>query len=182
MRQSFESDVVIIGGGIAGASVAREMSRYKLETILADENESLCDGVSKGSTNPLYRGFGELNSIIVKTYMLNSGKTLYDLNWPRARQEKEGWETWHEEWLPELDIPHKELKTLYLATSKGQLEDLERVWRLGNQLGGVFAEMEKVDRAFIFEKDHKKRGHLIFLYLSNGLFPPFRYKPTDELE
>ena len=153
MRQTSESDVVIIGGGIGGASVAREMSRYKVETILIDENESLCDGVSKGSTNPLYRGFGELNSIIVKTYMLDSGKTLYDLNWPRARQEEEGWQRWHQEWLPELEIPHRELKTLYLATSKGQLEGLDRVWKLGNELGGVFADMEKVDRAFILEKE-----------------------------
>lgn len=153
MGGSFECDLLIIGGGIAGSALAREMSRYKLDTILVQENESLCDGASKTPTNPLYRGFGELNSIIVKTYMLGPGQTAYDLNWPRARQEKEGWDIWHQEWFKELDIPHKEIKSLYIATSKAHLDGLQRVKRLGRELGGLFAEMREVDRSFILARE-----------------------------
>ena len=152
-RKVQECDVLIIGGGIAGSALARELSRYKLNIVLVQESESLCDGASKTPTNPLYRGFGELNSIIVKTYMLKPGQTAYDLNWSRARQEKEGWDIWHNEWFEELDIPHKEIKSLYIATEKEHLDGLQRVKTLGQGLGGIFAEMEEVDRSFILNKE-----------------------------
>ena len=37
MERQLEADVVIIGGGITGACIARELSKYKLETIIMEK-------------------------------------------------------------------------------------------------------------------------------------------------
>ena len=42
-------DVVIIGAGVAGAAVARELSRYRLDVAIVEEKADVCFGVSKGS-------------------------------------------------------------------------------------------------------------------------------------
>ncbi|MBI5207719.1 MAG: NAD(P)/FAD-dependent oxidoreductase [Candidatus Firestonebacteria bacterium] len=49
-------DVVIIGGGIIGASIARELSRYKLSIALLEKEEELCFGVSKANSGIIHPG------------------------------------------------------------------------------------------------------------------------------
>lgn len=49
-------DVVIIGGGIIGASIARELSRYKLKIALLEKEEELAFGVSKSNSGIIHPG------------------------------------------------------------------------------------------------------------------------------
>ncbi|MBI9108794.1 MAG: NAD(P)/FAD-dependent oxidoreductase [Spirochaetales bacterium] len=43
-------DVIIIGAGIVGGAVARELSRYRLSVLCLEKEEDVCCGVSKGNT------------------------------------------------------------------------------------------------------------------------------------
>lgn len=49
-------DVVIIGGGITGASIARVLSRYKLGVALLEKEEELSFGVSKSNSGIIHPG------------------------------------------------------------------------------------------------------------------------------
>lgn len=49
-------DVAIIGGGVVGASVARELSRYKLNIALFEKEEELAFGVSKSNSGIIHSG------------------------------------------------------------------------------------------------------------------------------
>ncbi|MBU0605461.1 MAG: NAD(P)/FAD-dependent oxidoreductase [Candidatus Omnitrophica bacterium] len=49
-------DVVIIGGGVIGASIARELSRYKLSMALFEKEEELAFGVSKSNSGIIHSG------------------------------------------------------------------------------------------------------------------------------
>ncbi|HAJ57635.1 MAG TPA: FAD/NAD(P)-binding oxidoreductase [Candidatus Omnitrophica bacterium] len=49
-------DVVIIGGGVVGASIARELSRYKLKIALLEKEEELAFGVSKSNSGIIHPG------------------------------------------------------------------------------------------------------------------------------
>lgn len=49
-------DVVIIGGGVTGASIARELSRYKLSIALLEKEEELAFGVSKSNSGIVHPG------------------------------------------------------------------------------------------------------------------------------
>src|SRR3989344_322940 len=49
-------DVAIIGGGVVGTSIARELSRYKLEVALLEKEVELSFGVSKSNSGIIHPG------------------------------------------------------------------------------------------------------------------------------
>jgi len=49
-------DVVIIGGGVIGTAVARELSRYKISISLLEKEEELAFGVSKSNSGIIHPG------------------------------------------------------------------------------------------------------------------------------
>jgi len=49
-------DVIIIGGGVTGTSIARELSRYKLDIALLEKEEELAFGVSKSNSGIIHPG------------------------------------------------------------------------------------------------------------------------------
>ena len=61
-----EVQVAIIGGGIAGAAIARELSKYKVETCLIEKEPWVGWGISKGSMSLVHGGIAYLSSRIVK--------------------------------------------------------------------------------------------------------------------
>ena len=51
-----EADVVIIGGGITGTAIARELSKYQVEAILVERGGELCSGQIKATLGNIYTG------------------------------------------------------------------------------------------------------------------------------
>jgi len=49
-------DVTIVGGGVIGASIARELSRYRLKIALLEKEEELTFGVSKSNSGIIHPG------------------------------------------------------------------------------------------------------------------------------
>jgi glycerol-3-phosphate dehydrogenase len=64
------ADVVIIGAGVVGAAIARELSRYQLTVILADAANDVGTGTTKANTAILHTGFdavpGSLESRLLR--------------------------------------------------------------------------------------------------------------------
>lgn len=54
-------DVVVIGGGVTGCSVARELSRYHLRTCLLEREEDVCSGTSKANSAIVHAGYDAAN-------------------------------------------------------------------------------------------------------------------------
>ena len=52
-------DVVIIGGGVIGASIARELSKYELDITVLEKENDLAEGVSKANSGIVHAGFNE---------------------------------------------------------------------------------------------------------------------------
>ena len=50
-------DVVIIGGGVIGCAVARELSKYELKTVLLEKTADICNGQSKANTAIIHAGY-----------------------------------------------------------------------------------------------------------------------------
>jgi glycerol-3-phosphate dehydrogenase len=63
-------DVAVIGAGVVGAAIARELSRYRLRAILIDAASDVGSGTSKANTAILHTGFdakpGSLEARLVR--------------------------------------------------------------------------------------------------------------------
>jgi glycerol-3-phosphate dehydrogenase len=55
-RNVNQYDVLIIGGGVTGTAIARELSRYRLKTALLEKEEELAFGVSKSNSGIIHPG------------------------------------------------------------------------------------------------------------------------------
>ena len=51
-----EYDVVIIGGGVVGAALARELSKYELKTVLLEKSPDIAAGTTKANNGMIHAG------------------------------------------------------------------------------------------------------------------------------
>ena len=50
-------DVIIIGAGVTGSAVARELSRYRANVLVMDKGEDVCTGTSKANSAIVHAGY-----------------------------------------------------------------------------------------------------------------------------
>ncbi len=53
----WEYDVAVIGGGVTGCAVARELSRYELRVCVLERGEDVCSGTSKANSAIVHAGY-----------------------------------------------------------------------------------------------------------------------------
>ncbi|MFI9586826.1 FAD-dependent oxidoreductase [Streptomyces sp. NPDC052236] len=63
-------DVIVVGAGVVGSAIARELARHRLRTALVDASDDVGNGTSKANTAILHTGFdavpGSLESRLVR--------------------------------------------------------------------------------------------------------------------
>ena len=50
-------DAVVIGAGVTGSAIARELSRYQAEICVLEKGEDVCTGTSKANSAIVHGGF-----------------------------------------------------------------------------------------------------------------------------
>ena len=50
-------NVIIIGAGVTGAAVARELSRYQASVCVLEREEDVCCGTSKANSAIIHAGY-----------------------------------------------------------------------------------------------------------------------------
>lgn len=70
-------DVLIIGGGISGCSIARELTRYKLKVLLVEKEADLALGASGRNDGEVHPGI-DLKKGSLKHKYIRRGNAMYD--------------------------------------------------------------------------------------------------------
>ena len=50
-------DVAIVGAGVVGSAIARELSKFKVKACVIEKDEDVCNGTSKANSAIVHAGF-----------------------------------------------------------------------------------------------------------------------------
>lgn len=146
--KTLDTQVLIVGAGTTGASIARELSKYKVDIILVDAKEDVGMGETKSSHGFIYGGgLTAANSLIMKSVMLPDGKIAYDPHSRRMQMENAA----IHEFPPladELDVPITRDVRLIIAKDQEDIARLKVTEKLCNAFG---AEVTWLDRRGLME-------------------------------
>jgi glycerol-3-phosphate dehydrogenase len=132
MRKLAEVDLLIIGAGVVGASLARELSRYDLQVMLAEREADVSFGASKANSGIIHSGIHDQPGSL-KARLCLAGNRLFPVL------------------AEELDLLYKNNGTLIVAQDSAELIALEELRQngLANGVTGITvlggAEVSKLE-------------------------------------
>ncbi len=109
-------DVAIIGAGVIGSAIARELSRYQVNACVIEKEEDVCNGTSKANSAIIHAGFDAVPGTM-KAKVNAKGNAMMD------------------EIAKELDIPFKRNGSLVVCTKDQDPKGLEVLLERGKANG-----------------------------------------------
>lgn len=123
-------DIVIIGAGITGTFIARELSRYQLKVLLLDKENDIANGTTKANTAIVHAGY-DAEEGTLKAKLNVRGNELY------------------EEVCKELNVPFKRIGSLVIAFSEQEKKTIQELYERGIKNG--VPQMEILDKKSVLE-------------------------------
>lgn len=109
-------DVTIVGAGVIGCSIARELSRYNLKVCVIDKDSDVANGTTKANSAIVHAGF-DAKPTTLKGKLNAKGNSMFD------------------KLAEELDFPFKRIGSLVLCFDKEDLDKLNDLKAQGEKNG-----------------------------------------------
>ena len=109
-------DIIIIGAGVSGCAVARELSRYDLKICVLDKESDVCEGTSKANSGIVHAGH-DAKPGTLKAKLNVQGNLMM------------------EEMAEKLDFPFKRNGSLVVCQNEEELSKLEELKERGAENG-----------------------------------------------
>ena len=109
-------DVIIIGAGVTGSAVARELSRYRLKAAVLEKEEDVCSGTSKANSGIAHAGFDAENGTLMAKLNVEGNQMMEALS-------------------RELDFPFRRNGSLVLCFSEEDRPKLRTLYERGVKNG-----------------------------------------------
>lgn len=147
-------DVVIIGAGIIGSSIARELSRYNLNITVLEKSSDVAEGISKANSGIIHSGINEKLGTLKGTLTIEGNK-LYD------------------KLSKELDFKFKRNGALILAFNEEDLNTLDQLYKNGVDLGIKGLELLSKEELLSVEKNISKSAVGALHAKTSGIISPY---------
>lgn len=108
----FDYDVIIIGGGVAGAASARELSRYKVKACVIEKEEDVCCGTSKANSGIVHAGYDAAESSLKAKLNVRGNQMMEALS-------------------KELDFPFQKTGSLVICLHEKDMQSLQALYDRG---------------------------------------------------
>lgn len=147
-------DVLIIGAGVVGAALARELSKFKLRTLLVEKEVDVSFGTSKANSGIVHSGIHDHPGTL-KARLCVKGNQLYP------------------ELAAELNVLYKQNGTLVVARDQSELPVLEKLKQQG--LANGLTEIIFLNRDELLRLEPNLAPTLVagLLVPSGGIVVPF---------
>ena len=108
------TDVIVIGGGVIGLSIARELSSSGIETIVLEKNERAGDVTSSRNSGVIHAGIYYPENFLKTKLCVEGNRLIY-------------------EYAKEKNINHKKYGKFIIASNKKELSNLEKILTQGKK-------------------------------------------------
>ncbi len=146
-------DIIIIGGGVIGSAIARELSRYKFKIAVLEKNPDVCCETSGRNSGVLHAGFNNKPGTLMARFCVEGNK-MFD------RVAKE------------LNIPFKRTGKLVVgfdSYDRTRLEELKKIGETNNVEG-----LRIIEKHELQSKAPGVGGEFALWSPTTGVFNPFR--------
>ncbi len=109
-------DVVIIGAGVSGSAVAREVSRYDVSACVLEKCEDVCEGTSKANSAIVHAGFDAAEGSLMAKLNVEGNEMMDQLS-------------------KDLDIPFKRNGSLVVCIHEEEIDGLKTLYDRGVKNG-----------------------------------------------
>ncbi len=109
-------DVAVIGGGVVGCAVLRELARYRLRLLLLEKEADVAEGISKANSGVIHAGFNVPPGTLKARANVAGLKRIYAL-------------------AEELGVPHRKTGKLVVALDPADLPRLDELKSQGDRNG-----------------------------------------------
>ncbi len=147
-------DVVIIGAGVSGAAIARELSRYDCNVCVLEKEEDVCCGTSKANSAIVHAGYDCKPGSMMAKMNVRGNAMMEQLS-------------------RDLDFPFRRNGSLVLCVDEEQLPDLKRLYEQGIQDGVPGLQLLDHDAALAMEPNLSDNVVAALYAPSAGIVCPF---------
>ncbi len=102
-------DALVIGGGVVGCAIVRELAKYELKVALVEKESDVGEGTSKANSALMHTGY-DAKPGSLEAQLVVEGSTLF-----------------RKEVAPALNLPCEEIGALVIAYSEDQKEKLNEI-------------------------------------------------------
>lgn len=105
-------DIVIIGAGVSGCAIAREVSRYRADVLVLEREEDVCCGTSKANSAIVHAGYDAANGSLMAKLNVEGSRLMPALS-------------------KELDFPYENNGSLVVMVSEDDRPALNKLYENG---------------------------------------------------
>ena len=146
-------DIIIIGGGVIGAFVARNLSRYQVDVLVLEKENDVGDVTSMANSASVHSGYDPVPGT-KKAYFNVKGNAMFDLI------------------AKELDVCFQRIGSMTIAIEEKQLELLKDLHKRGEQ-NGVKTQLLSAEEVKKMEPNIAEDVKGALLCPSAGIVNPF---------
>lgn len=149
-------DVAIIGAGVMGASIFRELTKYNLKTILIEKENDVSMGTTKANSAIVHAGYDPKVGSLMAKYNVKGNEMFEDL-------------------CKELSVPFKRNGSLVIAFSDEELETIKELYENGTKIG--VKGLRIISKEEVLELEPNLSNDVVGALLAptGGIVGPFEY-------
>lgn len=148
-------DVVIIGAGVTGSAVARELSRYQAEICVLEKAEDLCSGTSKANSAIIHAGFDAAEGSLMAKMNVRGNEMMDELS-------------------EKLDIPFERNGSLVVCIHEEEKDGLKELYDRGVANGVPGLKLLNREEALAMEPNLSDHVVAALYAPTGGIICPFR--------
>lgn len=147
-------NIIVIGAGVVGCSIARELSKYNLDVLVVEKNSDVSEGISKGNSGIVHAGYNEKIGTLKAKLNIEGNKIFDDLS-------------------RDLQFPFKRNGAFILAFSDEEMKTLESLKENGEKLGVEGLEILTREEALNIEPNLNKEIVGVLNVKTSGIVSPY---------